>query len=317
MRSMGERLAVVGGTGFISGAITTEALARGHDVRLFHRGTHPNETGAESVLVDRADTVRLAAELQRFAPTCVLDAYAMTAKHAQDLVSAMDGLAARLVVLSSQDVYAQFGRLNGLPAGAPEPRIRESSPLTIPFPFRALGDHPGGPDYDKKDVERVTSTRAATGVTVLRLPAVTGERDPKRRFGALVDALDRGERTVFHRGGATLRWSHTDVRDVARACVSSVERRELGVSIWNVGERDVPTMRQRANAIAAAIGVEIDWREADAAIEGPNSLFDVHANDVVVDDSAIRAALGWSERGSFEDLASELVASLRRSRAVS
>ncbi len=311
------RLAIVSGTGFVSGAITRAALARGHTVRLFHRGVHPNQTGAEAVEVDRADAARLHAELARFDPSCVLDGYAMTARDADDLCRAMAGLDARLVVLSSQDVYAQFGRLNGLPAGEPEPRIRETSPLTIPFPFRALGGHPGGPDYDKKEVERGVAVRASTGVIVLRLPAVTGEGDPKRRFGALVDALDRGERTVLHRGGATFRWTHADVHDVARAAVLAIEHAHTGTTIWNVGETEVPTMCERAEAIARAMGASITWREADGALEGPLSLFDLAANDVVVDDTAIRRELGWSPRGSFAELAPELVEALRRSRPTS
>lgn len=310
---MSERIAIIGGTGFVSRAITEDALARGHAVRLFHRGAHPNETRAESVLVDRADTDRLRAELARFAPGCVIDTYAMTARDAVALCAALAGLDARVVVLSSQDVYAQFGRLNGLPAPDPEPLIRESSPLTIRFPFRGLGDHPGGPDYDKKEVERVVAARASTGVVVLRLPAVTGERDPKRRFGALVDALDAGERVALQQGGGSFRWSHADVRDVARACVLSAERSVSGLAIWNVGEADVPTMRERADAIARAMGAVLEWREADAGLGG---LFDVHANDVVVDDGAIRRALGWSERGSFAELAGELVEALRQTRPV-
>ncbi len=312
---MKERLAIIGGTGFVSRAITLDAIGRAHDVRLFHRGSHANATSAESVLVDRADTERLTAELARFAPTCVIDTYAMTARDAEGLCHAMGDLGARLIVLSSQDVYAQFGRLNGLPAGDPEPLVHERSPLTIPFPFRGIAEHPGGPDYDKKDVERIAASRTSLGVTVLRLPATTGVRDPKRRFGALVDALDRGERTLWQRGGGSFRWSHTDVEDVARACVLAAERRETGLAVWNVGEADVPTMHERAEAIARAMGESIDWREADTEIEGPSSLFDLHANDVVADDSAIRHALGWAERGSFAELAGELVRSLRDSRA--
>jgi nucleoside-diphosphate-sugar epimerase len=312
-----ERLAIIGGTGFVSGAITEEALARGHDVRLFHRGTRPSTTRAESVLVDRADTVRLGAELARFAPTCVIDTYAMTATDAEHLVRGLHGIDARLVVLSSQDVYAQFGRLNGLPAGEPEALVRETSSLTIPFPFRGVAAHPAGPDYDKKDVERVVSARAQAGVVILRLPAVTGARDPKRRFGALVDALDAGERTFFHRGGGAFRWTHTDVHDVARAVILAAEWPVTELAIWNVGETNVPTMRARAEAIAAAMDASIDWREGTGELEGASSLFDAHPNDLVVDDSAIRSALGWSERGSFDALALELVASLRRTRGVS
>ena len=74
--------------------------------------------------------------------------------------------------------------------------------------------------------------------------------------------------------------------------------------------------QERADALARAVGAQIDWSEGSAELEGVSASFDRQANDLVVDDAAIRSVLGWSQRGSFEELAPELVDALRRSRAV-
>src|SRR3954470_1819451 len=50
------RLLILGGTIFLGRAVAAEALARGHDVTLFHRGRHGADlfTQAEHLIGDRA-----------------------------------------------------------------------------------------------------------------------------------------------------------------------------------------------------------------------------------------------------------------------
>lgn len=90
----------------------------------------------------------------------------MTRAHALATIDATRELGAPLVVLSSHDVYGQFGRLNGHAAPEPEEIVTEDSPLTVPSPFRAIGDHPDGPDYDKKEVEAVLNVGEAETPTM-------------------------------------------------------------------------------------------------------------------------------------------------------
>jgi nucleoside-diphosphate-sugar epimerase len=311
-------MAFVGGTRFIGHAAAALAVARGHEVAVLHRGRHPCElAGARPILVDRTDPSALCESIVRLAPEVIGDTRAMTRPDAESSALALKIVRVPAVVLSSQDVYAQFGRLNGLAAPPPEPVVTESSPLTIPFPFRDLAGHEAGPDYDKKDVEAVFAAATAEGVpcaTILRLPAVYGPRDPKRRFGALVDALDRGERRVPCQGGALWRWTHADVRDVALAIVLAAEKPGTGTRIFNVGERETPTMRARAEGIAASMGLSVEWEETTA----PPECFEwlgVQPNDLVVSSARIREELGFAECTTEAARFSALVASLRESRA--
>lgn len=314
------RIAFVGGTRFVGHAAAALAVERGHDVAVLHRGIHPCEiAGARSIAVDRADPSALAETLARLSPEVVVDTRAMTRVDAEAGALAARIVGAPVVVVSSQDVYAQFGALNGLPSPPPEGIVTESSPLTVPYPFRGLGQpHDGGDDYDKKQVEAVYAEAVAelAAVTILRLPAVYGRRDPRRRFGALVDALDDGRRQFSCVNGARWRWTHAHVRDVAHAIVLAAERTGRGVATFNVGEAETPTMRERAEAIAAFAGATIEWEEA-SAVPPALSWLGALPNDLVVGSARIRADLGFTEITTQDERLADLVDGLRTSRATS
>ena len=317
------RIAFVGGTRFIGRAAVEAALATGHDVVTIHRGEHPapaalTAAGARDILADRTDPAALRAALSAHGPDVVVDTWAMTRTHAEILLAALDGVTGRVVVLSSQDVYAQFGMLNGLPAPPPEALVTEASPLTIPTPFRGLGGHPGGPNYDKKDVERVLAT--ATGEVLdssvaLRLPAVYGRGDSTRRFGAIVDALDAG-RPLPCQDDARWRWTHAHVRDVAHAILLAAEAKELGADlrIYNVGEASTPTMRERAESLAQAMGVAVRWEPTDGAPPDGFASLGRMPTDLVVSSAAIRADLGVHEVTTEPQRLADTIEWLRESR---
>jgi nucleoside-diphosphate-sugar epimerase len=221
------------------------------------------------------------------------------------------------VVLSSQDVYAQFGRLNGLPAPEPEALVTESSPLTIPFPFREVGGHDAGPDYDKKEVEEVVREavdEGAPGAAILRLPAVYGARDYRRRFGGIVDAVDEGVTVLPCAGGASFRHAHAHVLDVAHAIVLAAEHRLKGFEVFNVAEAIVPTMRERAEALARVMGVRFRWLETSEPLPPRFATLGKMPNDLVTDTSRIRASLGFREVTTEDQRWTDTLAWLRASR---
>ncbi len=311
------KLAIVGGTRFIGHTIASVAIWRGHEVTLFHRGQHPSEVaGASDVLVDRDDPVPFCAALERAKPDALIDTRAMTRSQAEVTALALKLLGIPGVVLSSIDVYAQFGRLNGLPAPEPEAVVTESALLTIPYPFRGIAEHEAGPDYDKKDVERellrVTSD-GAPAVTVLRLCAVYGTRDPKRRLAAIIDRFDRGERVLPEQGGASWRHAHAHVRDVAHASVLSAEKPGSGYRVFNVSEARTPSMRERAEELAQAMDVSFEWRQTDEVPPDLEALGKM-PNDLVIDSSKIRSELGFSEVTQPEERALDVIAWARASR---
>ena len=313
------RIAFVGGTRFIGHVAAERAIVCGHEATVIHRGVHACEVkGAQEVIADRGDPEALARALEVARPEVVVDTWAMTRRDAETCGAVVARLDIPAVVLSSMDVYAQFGRLNGLPAPDPESTVTESSPLTIPYPFRGLGAHDGGHDYDKKDVEQAYASALdrRQGVTFLRLPAVYGRRDRKRRFSTMVDALDASKGascTLRCKNSASLRMTHVHVDDAAHAIVIACEAPRAARSIYNVGEETTPPMRERVERIAAAMNVELRWDECP---ELPDELWELGplANDFVASSAKIRAALAFREITTEDERVRDLVAWLRFSR---
>jgi hypothetical protein len=103
--------------------------------------------------------------------------FAIHEQQARDLMTTFAGIAQRVVVASSIDVYWSFGRVNKLEGGEVDPSpITENSPLrTKLYPF--CGETPRPEDdpefwldyYDKILVERVVPNHSVSG-TILRLP---------------------------------------------------------------------------------------------------------------------------------------------------
>ncbi|MGO8995555.1 MAG: NAD-dependent epimerase/dehydratase family protein [Polyangiaceae bacterium] len=312
------RFALVGGTRFIGHAATTEALRRGHSAVLLHRGVHPSAVaGAREVVVDRGDPSALARAIADAKPDVIIDTRAMTQSDAETTALALKVTRVPVVVLSSQDVYAEWGALLGYEAPPPEPLIRETSPLmSVRFPYRGKG-HDAGEDYDKKDVEAVFRDAAVrgeiAGACVLRLPAVYGRRDYRRRFGAILDALDAGD-DIPCAGGASFRWTHAHVRDVGHAIVLAAEKAKTGFRVYNVGEVETPTMHARVDEIARAAERTARWRETPEPLADAFEELGRVPRDLVVSSELIRAELGFAEVTTAEERLGDLVAWTRETR---
>lgn len=312
------RIVFVGGTRFVGRFAAEAAVARGHEVIVLHRGRHRCDVGAaHDVIVDRGDPSALAQAVALARPEVVVDTRAMTRADAETVALAVKITRVPLVVLSSQDVYAAFGAILGHPAPPPEPVLTEDSPLTVPFPYRGSG-HDGGEDYDKKDVERVVRKAVEgneiAGACVLRLPAVYGPHDYRRRFGDIIDRLDE-RRALPCRGGASWRWTHADVRDVAHAIVLCAEHHRAGFRVYNVGEPEPPTMHARVVDFAAEMDVPVSWHETDEALEPAFRVLG-RAPDIVVDSTRIRTELGYAEVTTSAERVRDLVTWCRSSRGL-
>ncbi|MFK7987675.1 MAG: NAD-dependent epimerase/dehydratase family protein [Sandaracinaceae bacterium] len=307
------RVTCLGSTRLI-GPATIGALRRaGHEVILVHRGAYEvRPADVDERRADRGEAGAFREAVRATRPDAIVDLRAMTRVQAEVAAGIVD---VPYVVLSSQDVYAQFGTLNGLPGPAPEALITEASPLTVPYPFRGIAEHSGGPDYDKKDVEAVYEC-AGGAVTVLRLPAVYGRGDPRRRFGVVLDALDAGEREL-PRAGGRLRWTFGHVDDIATAIGRTVAAPSDGYRCFNVGESHAWSMSEWAERIGDTIGVSFSWREVDPLgdpLDEAWGLWGPVPNDVVVDSSRFRSEIGVGEETSEAERLTDLVSGLRESR---
>ncbi|WP_406207390.1 reductase [Kitasatospora sp. NBC_01560] len=108
------RLLLLGGTEFVGRAVTEEALARGWEVTVFHRGTHEPPKGARALHGDRRAEGGLAA-LAEGEWDAVVDTWSGAPAVVRDSARLLAGRAGRYAYVSSRSVYAYPS-----PAGADE-----------------------------------------------------------------------------------------------------------------------------------------------------------------------------------------------------
>lgn len=129
------RILVIGGNGFIGTPLVRELMQGGHDVAILHRtaGSSPSP-GAVQIQGDRNRLQDCEAETQRFAPQVIVDMILSSGKQAEELAAAARALNARVVAISSMDVYRAWGVLLRTEPGGLEPM-----PITEDSPVRTAG----------------------------------------------------------------------------------------------------------------------------------------------------------------------------------
>jgi nucleoside-diphosphate-sugar epimerase len=253
---------------------------QGHQVTVFHRGQHssPLPAGvAELTHPDAAMPVRrIPDQVRAIAPDVVLHMIAMGEEDAEAAVAAFAGIARRIVVPSSGDVYKAYGIFMGIePGPAVRVPLEEDAPLrTVHYPYR-MPDTPREAlefYYDKLLVEAAVSSRPDLPATILRLPKVYGPED------------NADLSTVYSfRQHPGWRWTHGFVDNVAAAIALTVlDDRAVGRT-YNVGEASTPTVAERLSFLPDRPG---------------HVLYDKAANfeqDIAYDTSRIRRELGYCE----------------------
>ena len=98
------RVLMLGGTEFVGRAVTEAALARGHEVTVFHRGRHEAPAGVVSLHGDRTAKGGLAA-LEDGEWDVVVDTWSHAPAVVRDAARLLCGRAGRYVYVSSRSVY--------------------------------------------------------------------------------------------------------------------------------------------------------------------------------------------------------------------
>ncbi|MFE7115250.1 NAD-dependent epimerase/dehydratase family protein [Streptomyces sp. NPDC057654] len=98
------RLLILGGTEFVGRAVTEEALKRGWEVTVFHRGRHAASPGVATVLGDRTAEGGLAG-LAEGEWDAVVDTWAGAPSAVRDAARLLAGRVARYAYISSRSVY--------------------------------------------------------------------------------------------------------------------------------------------------------------------------------------------------------------------
>ncbi|HEU0087445.1 MAG TPA: NAD(P)-dependent oxidoreductase [Pseudonocardiaceae bacterium] len=289
---------VTGAAGFI-GSLLLEVLARRGPVVGIDRRPFAAPPGATAVIADLLDSdpdVRAAlaqAQVVYHLAGCpdVRDPRPDVAQHRyRDNVLATAAVLAAvpaptpLLVMSSSSVYGG---------------CRRSRPSAETDPLRPRG----GYAQSKMLVERLCAgrTRAGGQVTVLRPFTVAGEgQRPGMALARWIDAARHG-RPLKLLGGPQRSRDITDVRDAVQVLIDLADRGVGG--LLNVGTGVGHTLQELAEAVCAAVGVEV---RIEPALPHP-----AEVTHTLADTRALRRAIGWVPQTDLTALVARQVAAAR------
>ena len=221
------KILVIGGTRFVGRHFVTAALARGHEVTLFNRGTHAPLQGVETIQGDRhRDLAKLGGRRwDAVLDTCGFVPRAVTAS-AEALRDAVDVY----VFVSSQSVYADVSRPGvdetGRLATLTQEQLDKANAIDPSTASAvAYGDMYGGlKALSEQAAEEVMPGR----VLILRPGLIVGPNDYTDRFTYWVARVARGGE-VLAPGSARRHVQFIDARDIADWSVSMIEQKHAGV----------------------------------------------------------------------------------------
>lgn len=253
------RLLVLGGTVFLSEAVATEAVRRGHEVVCACRGVSgAPPSGARMIRWDRSEPAPL--ELREAEYDAVVDV-ARIPSHVRRAVAALPE--AHWVFVSSISVYADHRTPGGGPGRTPllDPITDDLGPASSPEAYGGM----------KVACEQIVTAGTASAA-VVRPGLIVGPDDPSGRFSYWPRRLARGGE-VLAPGSPDAGVQVIDARDLAAWLVTLAERRTTG-TFDGIG----PVMRFASLLEACRAGVSCTWVEdaflAEQGVEpwsGPDS----------------------------------------------
>ncbi|UCC78447.1 MAG: NAD-dependent epimerase/dehydratase family protein [Candidatus Zixiibacteriota bacterium] len=303
------KILIIGGTRFMGPHVARRLSAEGYDVTVFHRGTtiagFPNSVG--EILGDRNNLRDFLKEFEKLKPDVILDMILLTESQAKELVEVMSGIAGRLVVASSCDVYRNYNMLRGEELDSnPVERLTEDSPLRAKlYPYRK--DVPDENNilhnYDKILVERAVMSDPNLPATVLRLPMVYGPGDYQHRFyGYIKRMIDNRPAILIDENQAKWRITRGYVENCAEAIYLAIMNEKAAGRIYNVGEPQALPEKEWIEKLAEIMG----W--GGKIIYTPKDKLPDHLKGdeywqyhLDVDTSRIRKDLGFIEKIDREE----------------
>lgn len=306
------RILVIGGNGFIGTPLVRGLLQAGHDAGVFHR--RPAPTSSQEVEHIQGDRNRLRdhqAELRRFAPEVIIDMVLSSGAQAKQLVDVACDLNARVVAISSMDVYRAWGVMLGIEPGELEPMpLTEDSPVRTTrsaYPPETIEKMKSiftwlKEGYDKIAVEQAVMG-SRTGGTVLRLPMVYGPGDPLHRVHGILKRIRDGRPAIIlAEDHAEWRGPRGYVDNVAHAIALASLSEHASGRTYNVCDEPTLTELEWQTKIAG----QADWPVRFVLL--PNQLTPKHlllpgnaSQQLVASSARIRRELGYEEPFTMDE----------------
>lgn len=264
---------IIGGGGFIGPHVAQSLRSAGAAVTVLTRTPHPGLVDVVPGNREDLGDIRHIVSSRKIDTVIDLLAYAELTTVA--LLDALEGAIKRYVLISSCDVYRNYGGLLKLET----PRIVDSTVAedaalrTKRYPYRgpvarAASDPQCWLDtYDKIPIEEAVRRRSGMEWCILRLPMVFGPNDRQRRFSWVIRPMVENRPAVFVASGrAAWRTTYGYVADVGDAIALASSHPAAAGQIYNVGYPDHPTEKDWIARFADRLG----WKGQIVETDGPS-----------------------------------------------
>lgn len=275
---------------------------------MLARGEHPVDLpdGAVFERVDRMDGAGLLAALRKHHVDTLIDIFALGRLNTQAVFDAMGEIGGRYLLLSSVDVYSNYGGLlrKETPPIQTAP-AKEDDPLRrFRYPYRGNPHRPKGvtaelfEDYDKIVLEDAVRADSRFTSTIIRAPMIFGPGDKQHRFAWAIKAVQGGGLLKLDERAANWPNSYGFVDDVAEAMLMAALDPRAAGRTYNVGQAHIRTPLEWLLAFAAVMNISTEVETVPAAAKGLQ--FDrAEATDLsyplTLDTARIRRELGFAE----------------------
>ncbi|HJT98064.1 MAG TPA: NAD-dependent epimerase/dehydratase family protein, partial [Rhodanobacteraceae bacterium] len=231
---------VIGGNRFIGRSFVLALRFRRHRITVLNRGTLTTPPGVEHVVADRTtDAFDAALAGRRF--DAVVDFAAFDGADARRALRVVN--AGHYIVISTGQVY-----LVREGATAPFREADYAGPVMAAPPTPVEHDD-WAYGIGKREVEDAFAA-APFLTTRLRIPMVSGEGDPKRRYEKYLRAILAGGPVVVPRADQIAR--HVYRGSLVDALIRLVEQPPAASNAFNFCQREEPTVRELIELIASA-----------------------------------------------------------------
>lgn len=298
------RILLLGGGGFVGSALPGALAALGHEATTVHR--------SGDVRGDRNDPDQIARIAGQHKCDALIDLIAYEPAGTIALCNRLRDVIGRYVLISSADVYRNYGGLHRRENVKPiEASLSEDAPLrTQLYPYRTNPPRPADdPDAWQDQYDKIPIERALTDphTTIVRLPMVYGPGDRNRRFRWIVSAMQTGDRLSAPRAWLDWRTTYGHIANVAHAIALCATHANAAGRAYNCGE---PTSSH--HEWAARFAAHLNWRGQIVEDEGSPIAKRIAALDLrfplALDTTRIRAELGYSEPLSAEQTLASVIA---------
>ena len=239
------KILFIGGTGFISTAVSRQAVANGHELYLLNRGQRTRDVaGSHSLTADIHNPQEIHDALQGIRFDVVVDWIAFTQEDIERDLALFSGKMKQYIFISSASAYQK---------PPSDYLITESTPLCNPYW-----------DYSRNKIaceERLLRAYREDGfpATIVR-PSLTYDPNFPIAIGGwgcytLADRLKRGKPIIVHGDGSSL-WVVTHAEDFGRGFLGLIGNYQAIGNAFHITSDEVLTWDQIYRTIAEALGVE-------------------------------------------------------------